>query len=558
MQPDESATPDSPGRRTRTNPSAALPMQNSPHAPSPQCAEKGDYRTRGYHPAVASPFTSHRTPQTPHARPAHAALRLLRAPSGTRVPLSIHTARLRGPLPARALRTPLLRKPCEMRIALVFVRLRLRVSPTPCRHLGFGSACDLRIVPHLRPTYARPADAQAGAGGRGEDDTHGTATAQTCEAGEGRLGVGCVRERRILRAYARSADAAGGRDESGAGDDTRLTGARWNDADVRRRGRAKFEVHIVPCLHPINRRAQAGGRDEGDPHLHRNLQLFLHPSRNRGRADVPTAQRPPPAAPTRRSPLLHGHAGEEESEGRGRRGEHGVCVLYTTASAIQRPSPIRIMDMWRDGFANHEGNRRVPARVNLFSSEPPSPTRPVTQALHREHGASEHNTPMTWIITSTESYRARAVLHAYTALFPAPPRLPFYASTTFLGPISIFLLHPYSPYPGRPTHLSVYQPRTPFCDNAATNGGGELRMSWVERLGLGRTQKTYATIRGGFLDQWLHSDGGAVGSRTSKLVRRWAGTGGGHVKGVLVPLLGAVLFVRMSYIEDFKVAKRAE
>ena len=51
-------------------------------------------------------------------------------------------------------------------------------------------------------------------------------------------------------------------------------------------------------------------------------------------------------------------------------------------------------------------------------------------------------------------------------LSPFSTGILFYAYTTFLGPFAYFLLHLWTPYSGLPTHLSVYQTRTPFCDTA--------------------------------------------------------------------------------------------
>ncbi|KAJ7697358.1 hypothetical protein B0H17DRAFT_1130347 [Mycena rosella] len=95
----------------------------------------------------------------------------------------------------------------------------------------------------------------------------------------------------------------GGREGSGVGDDTRLTGAQRNDGDVRTqgRGRAKSELFIP---RPIARVCSA--------------------------------------APTCPSLLRHRRGGEEvlgtRREGEKRRVRH----LYTTTSAVQRPSLTRI------------------------------------------------------------------------------------------------------------------------------------------------------------------------------------------------------------------------
>ncbi|KAF7348865.1 hypothetical protein MVEN_01406600 [Mycena venus] len=94
--------------------------------------------------------------------------------------------------------------------------------------------------------------------------------------------------------------------------------------------------------------------------------------------------------------------------------------------------------------------------------EPPRPTRPVTRVLHRGHVASEYDPPELQIIPSDESYRARPVPHACTAISPIESIFPFHAYTSFLGPFDHFLLHSYIPYPAdRPT-ISFYEPRTQF------------------------------------------------------------------------------------------------
>ncbi|KAJ6534525.1 hypothetical protein DFH09DRAFT_1325409 [Mycena vulgaris] len=90
----------------------------------------------------------------------------------------------------------------------------------------------------------------------------------------------------------------------------------------------------------------------------------------------------------------------------------------------------------------------------------------LNRVAHRGYVASEHIPPEPYIIPSPEPFRATRVLRAHTALSPIDIRFPFHASTTFWDLYINFLLHPYPPYPGQPTHHSVYQPRTPFCDTA--------------------------------------------------------------------------------------------
>ncbi|KAJ7714228.1 hypothetical protein B0H14DRAFT_3171461 [Mycena olivaceomarginata] len=76
-------------------------------------------------------------------------------------------------------------------------------------------------------------------------------------------------------------------------------------------------------------------------------------------------------------------------------------------------------------------------RNYLFSHKPPPTTRPVTRALHREHGASEHFPPEHQIIPSSEPFRVARSLYAHTARSLFLPTFPFYPSTTFLGPTGL-------------------------------------------------------------------------------------------------------------------------
>ncbi|KAJ7086930.1 hypothetical protein C8R44DRAFT_893337 [Mycena epipterygia] len=101
--------------------------------------------------------------------------------------------------------------------------------------------------------------------------------------------------------------------------------------------------------------------------------------------------------------------------------------------------------------------------------KPPSTTRPVTRVVHRGYVASEDIPPEPLFITHTEPLRATLAPHACTAIPHINTQFLFHTSTTFSGPFSYFLLHPYTPFPGLPTQISVYQTRTPFCDTVTFN-----------------------------------------------------------------------------------------
>jgi hypothetical protein len=105
--------------------------------------------------------------------------------------------------------------------------------------------------------------------------------------------------------------------------------------------------------------------------------------------------------------------------------------------------------------------------ITLFTPEPPSSPRPVTRVLYREYVASEDIPPEPQFIAQTEPFRPAPVLYAHTAYSPISFRFLFYASTTFRDLLVDFLLHPCTPFPGRPTHIAVYQRRTQFFHTAS-------------------------------------------------------------------------------------------
>ncbi|KAJ7487082.1 hypothetical protein FB451DRAFT_1535529 [Mycena latifolia] len=93
----------------------------------------------------------------------------------------------------------------------------------------------------------------------------------------------------------------------------------------------------------------------------------------------------------------------------------------------------------------------------------------LPRVVHRGYGASEHPPPEPYEITLSEPLRATPVPHACKAYSPIDTLFSFYASTTFWGLSTNFLFHPCTPYPGLPTHLSVYQPRTRFFDTGSAD-----------------------------------------------------------------------------------------
>lgn len=101
---------------------------------------------------------------------------------------------------------------------------------------------------------------------------------------------------------------------------------------------------------------------------------------------------------------------------------------------------------------------------HLLTPEPPPPTRPVTWELQRELVASEDFPYKPRFIAFSQCYRAPPIPHAHTAIFLSRAIFSFYASTTSRDRSVVFLVHPHPPYPGRPTHHSVPEQRTRYCD----------------------------------------------------------------------------------------------
>ncbi|KAJ7676375.1 hypothetical protein B0H17DRAFT_126025 [Mycena rosella] len=227
-----SATP----HTTRTSSRPARPQPLRPRSARAALHSRERQRHAPLHapPALRAPTSVRKPAHAPH---------LLHAPQVLRAPYQPHpgpnTSSGAGDEPTGRRASSANAASYRCRVSYLFVRLRLRVSPTLRLQLGFGSAKCARPAQGSRLC---PTDAlQPTSGGRHGDvrtvpQRRGRAKcalsrayARTGQAGEGRLGVGCARPayRSSLRT-ARSADAAaGGKEES--------EGSRGQQKRARRR-----------------------------------------------------------------------------------------------------------------------------------------------------------------------------------------------------------------------------------------------------------------------------------------------------------------------------------
>ncbi|KAJ7639592.1 hypothetical protein B0H17DRAFT_1149195 [Mycena rosella] len=237
----------------------------------------------------------------------------------------------------------------------------------------------------------------------------------------------------------------GGQEGSGAGYDTRLKGARRNDADVR-----------SACDRPDRPTAQGGrvvreGRDEDNT---------LNSARKR------TGEVRDAAAPPR--PYYHARRPAPQPRPNQSAMRRWMCVGRAGDRERITKEELEIA--------------RSPARISICARARGGGTRTTGCALlHRVSAPKTSSIPPAQVVAGAVGISGSAGIATRDGRTPRPM--------------------------------------------------GAVSFGWVD-LGVGRTQRTYAIIRGGFLDQWTGGRRRAVG--------------GGRVKGVLVPLRGAVSLVRMS------------